>query len=71
MAISHPASFIAATASRGGVAMQNVVLAALLAIDDELHGDTRVLRPAGERRGSPVADHVARIPLVRHPQLPR
>src|ERR1700733_10983793 len=48
--------------------MQDVVLAALLVIDDELHGDTSALRPVGERRGSPVANHVARISSgVRHP----
>src|ERR1700722_12960501 len=52
----------------GALAMQDIVLAALLVIDDKLHGDTSALRPVGERRGSPVADHVARISSgVCHP----
>ena len=52
--------------------MQNVVLAALLVVDDELNRDARLLWPVGERRRSPVADHVARIDFaVRHaPQNP-
>ena len=35
---------------RGGVAVQDVVLAALLVVDDELHGDARA-RPASRRTG--------------------
>ncbi len=56
----------------GGVAVQDIVLAALLVIDDELDGDARLIRPVGERRRAPVADHVARIGFaVRHsPQNP-
>ena len=46
---------------RGGVAVQDVVLAALLVVDDELHRDARLVRPVGEGRRAPVADHVARI----------
>ena len=49
------------------VAVQDVVLAALLVIDDELHGDARPVWPVGERGVTPVADHVARIVIaVRH-----
>ena len=50
----------------GGVAVQDVVLAALLVIDDELDRDARLVRPVGERRGAPIADHVARIGFVGH-----
>ena len=47
--------------------MQDVVLAAFLVVDDELHGDARAARPVGVRRRAPVADHVARIiVVVRH-----
>jgi hypothetical protein len=47
--------------------VQNVVLAALLVVDDELHRDARVFRSVGEGGRAPVADHVARIGLaVRH-----
>ena len=50
--------------------MQDVVLAALLVVDDELYGDARAVRPIGERRRAPVADHVARIDFaVRHLSL--
>ena len=53
---------------RGGVAVQDVVLAAFLVIDDELHRHARPARPVGERRRPSVADHVARIVFVdRHP----
>ena len=41
--------------------MQDVVLAALLVVDDELQRDPRAARPIGERRRAAVADHVARI----------
>ena len=47
--------------------MQDVVLAALLVIDDELHRDARSVRPVGEGRSAAVADHIARIAFVaRH-----
>ena len=50
-----------------GVAVQDVVLAALLVIDDELNRDARLVWPIGERRRAPIADHVARIGFaVRH-----
>ena len=53
-----------------GVAVQDVVLAPLLVIDDELQRDAGVFRPVGERRRAPVADHVAGIGLaVRHAHL--
>ena len=52
---------------RSLVAMQNVVLGALLVIDDELQGDASAIRPIGMRRLAPIADHVARIgSFVRH-----
>ena len=55
---------------RRGVAVQDVVLAPLLVIDDELQGDARVVRPARVGRRAAVADHVARIGLaVRHAHL--
>ncbi len=49
---------------RGGVAMQDVVLAAFLVVDDELHGDARAARPICGGRVAPVTDHVARVGLV-------
>src|SRR6185437_2466417 len=49
----------------------NVVLAALLVIDDELDRDARLHRPVGERGCAPIADHVARIGLVGHFVPPR
>ena len=45
--------------------MEDVVLAALLVVDDELHRDARAVRPVGERRRPAVADHVARIVVAR------
>ena len=45
----------------GGVAVQDVVLAALLVVDDELHRDHRAARPFRVGRVAAVADHVARI----------
>ena len=52
---------------RGGVAVQDVVLAAFLVVDDELHRDARAARPIGGRRVAAIADHVARIGLgARH-----
>ena len=47
-----------------GVAMQYIVLAAFLVVDDELHRHARAVRPVGEWRMTPVADHVARIIVV-------
>ena len=49
---------------RRRVAMQDVVLAAFLVIDDELQRDARPARPIGVRRMGAVADHVARIALA-------
>ena len=49
--------------------MQDVVLAALLVIDDELQRDARPARPIGERRRAAIADHVARIGLA--PVIPK
>ena len=49
------------------VAVQDVVLAAFLVIDDELHRHARVAGPVGEWRRAPIADHIARIVFVaRH-----
>ena len=45
----------------GGVAMENVVLAAFLVIDDELQGEPRFARPLRVRGQRPVAAHVPRI----------
>ena len=45
----------------GGVAVQDVVLAAFLVVDDELHRHARAVRPVREGRRAPVADHVPRI----------
>jgi len=54
-----------------GVAVQDVVLAALLVVDDELDGDARASGPVGERGSPPVADHVARIGFaLSHVALP-
>ena len=49
---------------RCGVAVQNIVLAALFVVDHELQRDPRPARPIGERRRPAVADHVARIRLL-------
>ena len=46
---------------RGGVAVQHVVLAAFLVVEDELDGDARAARPARVRRARAVAAQVARI----------
>jgi hypothetical protein len=57
---------------RGGVAMQDVVLAAFLVIDDELDRDAGIVRPARMRDVAAIADHVAGIAVGGHgPQLPR
>ena len=50
----------------GRVAMQDVVLAALLVVEHELHGDPRAARPFRVGRVAAVADDVARIGGVRH-----
>jgi hypothetical protein len=50
----------------GGVAVQNVVLAAFLIIDDELQRDARAIRPVGERRRAAIAGKVARIGFFGH-----
>ena len=41
--------------------MQDVALAALLVVDDELNGDAGAARPARVRRVAAVADEIARI----------
>src|SRR3546814_4209796 len=46
---------------RGGVAVQDVVLAALLVVDDELDGDAGAARPLRIGRRLAVADEIARI----------
>src|SRR5262249_43174093 len=46
---------------RGGVAVQDVALAALLVIDHELHGDSRAVRPARIGRIAAIADKIAGI----------
>jgi hypothetical protein len=48
-------------ASRGGVAMEDVVLAAFLVVDDELQRDARAAGPARLRRVGAIADHVAGV----------
>ena len=65
-----------------GIAMQDVVLAALFVIDDELHRDIRAARPLGVGRVAAIADHVAGVgrihsslvascsPLTGQPNLP-
>jgi hypothetical protein len=50
--------------------MQNAVLATLLVINDELHRDARIFRPARMRKGAAVAYEVAQI-LGHCNQLPR
>jgi hypothetical protein len=54
---------------RRGVAMQDIVLAAFLVIDDELQSDARAIWPIGVRRRAAIADHVAWIGVVGH-QMP-
>ena len=55
----------------GGVAVQDVVLAAFLVVDDELQGHARAARPVRERRIAAIADHVARIGLGHATPLAR
>ena len=56
---------------RGAVAVQDVVLAALLEIHHELHRDARVAGPARIGRVAAVAAEVAGVAGVRHVRLPR
>ena len=60
---------------RGRVAVEDVVLAALLVVDDELDRDARAARPVRVGRVAAVADHVARIDHrcqdVRYRRAPR
>src|SRR5690606_12454041 len=51
---------------RGGIAVQDIVLAALLVIYHELHGDSGIARPAWMRRRAAITDHVARIDVGAH-----
>ena len=44
-----------------GVAMQHAVLAALLEVEHELHGDARATGPVGKGRIATVAEEIARI----------
>ena len=48
-------------ASDAGIAVQDVVLAALLVVEHELHGDPRAARPFRVGRIAAVADEVAGI----------
>ena len=56
---------------RGAVAVQDVVLAALLEIHHELDRDARVARPARIGRVAAVAAEVAGVAGVGHARLPR
>src|SRR5262249_56803155 len=53
---------------RRAVAMQDVVLAALLEIHHELHRDARAVRPVRIGRVAAVAMEIPRIKRVRHRQ---
>src|SRR4029078_4893567 len=46
---------------RGGVPMEDVVLAAFLVVDDELHREACTTWPARVGWNAAVADHVARV----------
>ena len=46
---------------RGGVAVQNAILAAFLVIDDELHGDAGAAGPFCMGRAGAVTEKIARI----------
>jgi hypothetical protein len=54
----------------GHVAMQDVVLAALLVVQHDLHGDLRAARPARVGRGRAVAGHVAGVAGHIHLNFP-
>src|SRR5262249_14718642 len=54
----------------GGVAMEDTVLAALLVVDDELHGEARIAGPARMRRPAAIADHVPGIGRRHRQQSP-
>jgi hypothetical protein len=49
---------------RRRIAVQDAVLAALLVIDDELHGDARTAGQFAGRRPAAIADHVAGVGAV-------
>ncbi len=51
---------------RGAVTVQDVVLAALLEIDNELHRDPRIARPLRMRRVAAVAAEIARVAGLGH-----
>ena len=55
---------------RGGVAMQDAVLAAFLVVDDELHRDMRAARPFRIRRVGAVAAHVSFVTHCPSPAAP-
>ena len=48
------------------IAVENRALPAFLVIQDELHGDARIARPARIRRRAPIAYEVARIGSLCH-----
>src|SRR6185312_9282851 len=50
---------------RRGIAVENIVLAAFLEIDDELKRETRAVRPFWIGPVAPVSDHVAGIERSR------
>ena len=56
---------------RGAVAVQNIVLAALLEIHHELHGDARVAGPLRIGRVAAVAAEIAGVVGLGHARLPR
>ena len=55
---------------RAGIAVQDVVLAALFVIDHELDRDARAVRPFGTRWIAPISHHVARINIAHVAFLP-
>src|SRR3954452_20007039 len=69
MALSRPrlrAQYVGQEGFRCAVTVQNVVLAAFLEIDHELHGDPRIAGPARVRRVAAIAAEISRIASVRH-----
>jgi hypothetical protein len=69
VALSRPwlrAEHIRQEGFRGGIAVQDIVLAALFEIDHELHRDPRAARPLRMGRVAAVAAEIAGISGVSH-----
>src|SRR3954452_10048406 len=69
MALSRPrlrAQYVGQERFRCAVAMQDVVLAAFLEIDHELHRDPRIAGPARVRRVAAIAAEISGIARVSH-----